>query len=129
MTHDRPRKGRADNAAVPNQQADPREQADPVGPQLALQSTAIWGDLDELTLMPILGGELMQERLEGLARMTQIVAIERNNVQPGPPDSPPTQIGQSRKGGDQLGGENNNALRHRSAGLINNTPTFNLLRR
>ena len=79
--------------------------------------------------MPILGRKILQQRLEGLGRMAEVVAIKRYDLQPGAPDPSPAQIGQYREGGDQLGGENNNALRQRPAAPINNTPTFNWLRR
>ena len=79
--------------------------------------------------MPILGRKTLQQRLEGLGRMAEVIAIKRDNLQLGTPEASPAQIGQSREGGDQLGGENNNALRHRPAAPINNTPTFNWLRR
>ena len=79
--------------------------------------------------MPILSRKILQQRLEGLGRMAEVVAIERYDLQPGAPDPSPAEIGQSRKGGDQVGGENNNALRQRPAAPINNTPTFNWLRR
>ena len=79
--------------------------------------------------MPILSRKILEQRLEGLGRMAEVVAIKRNDLQPGAPDPSPAQIGQCREGGDQLGGENNNALRQGSSAPINNAPTFNWLRR
>ena len=79
--------------------------------------------------MPILGRKILQKRLLGLGRMAEVVAIERYDLQPGGPDFSPAQIGKCRKGGDQLGGKNNNALRHSPSAPINNAPTFNWLRR
>ena len=105
----------------PNQQAFPSTELE--------HSSLVRGDLDELALMPILGSEIPQQRLKGFGRMAELVAIRRDNVQPGSSYSSPAQIGQSREGGDQLRRENNNALRHRSAALTNNTPTFNWLRK
>jgi hypothetical protein len=79
--------------------------------------------------MPILSRKILQKQLKGLGQMAEVVAIERNDLLPGAPDPSPAQIGHSREGGDQLGEENNNALRHSPSAPINNATTFNWLRR
>tara|TARA_Y100001933_G_C18985785_1_gene558445 strand:- start:15 stop:191 length:177 start_codon:yes stop_codon:yes gene_type:complete len=58
--------------------------------------------------MPILSRKILQQRAQ---------------------DPSPTEIGQCQEDGDQLGGENNNALRPTPSAPINNAPTFDWLRR